>query len=87
MLLSLRKNGLDSFLKEVRVLKVSKEPQKRRTTYASWGPIVWSFLRRSARAPTIEAVRGEAARHIRRLKGPSVPVTGGPFPLQGHRFL
>ena len=29
--------------------------------YASWGPTVWPFLRRSARALTIKAVRGPAA--------------------------
>ena len=30
-------------------------------SYASWGPAFWLFLRRSARALTIKAVRGIAA--------------------------
>ena len=29
--------------------------------YASWGPIFWPFLRRTARALTIKAVRGTVA--------------------------
>ena len=30
-------------------------------SYASWGPIFWPFLRRSAHAPTIKTIRGTVA--------------------------
>ena len=70
-----------------------------RLAYASWGPIFWPFLRRSARAPKTEAVRGTVAikgvstieRAVRSsygegpfpLQGPSVPLTGPSVSLMG----
>ena len=47
--------------------KLSTEQTSTRTkwfkhiAYAPWGPILWPFLRSSARAPTINAVRGTVA--------------------------
>ena len=49
-----------------------------RQAYASWGPVFWPFLRSSARAPTIKAVRGTVA-----MKG---VLDNYPFPSQSHRF-
>ena len=60
--------------------------------YTSWGPMFRLFLRSSARAPTIEAVRGTVASKgvfDNQSKGSSVPLAGGgggSFPLQGHLF-
>ena len=36
-------------------------PAKHYIRYASWGPILWPFLRSSARALAIKAVRGTVA--------------------------
>ena len=56
--------------------------------YASWGPIFWPFLSRSARAPTMKAVRGTIAIKgvFDNKKGPRFLLWGFPFPLRGHRF-
>ena len=55
-----------------------KSTPKNLICYASWGPILWPFLRSSARDLTIEAVRG--------IKGPWFLLRGCPFPLRGHWF-
>ena len=56
--------------------------------YASWGPILWPFLRSSARDPTIKAVRGTVAIKgaFSTIKRAPVPVTRGSVPLRGHWF-
>ena len=46
-------------------------------------PINWAFLRRSARTPTINTIRGtRAIKGLRASKRGLVPVTGPSVPLQ-----
>ena len=57
---------------------------KKSICYVSWDSIFWPFHRRSARAPTIKAVRGTVA--IKGIFDSPFPLRGGPFLLRGHRF-
>ena len=58
-------------------------------SYASWAPIFWPFLKSSARALTIKAVRGTVAikgicgNSLGSCHGESVPLTGPSVPLTG----